>query len=234
MFYFENIKGKNFLKSDFLSEVEHFFTTKESVIRSGEKDLEKDIYRNIELIKEYLNIQELITPHQTHSCNVDTARIGEFDYPNTDALILDNKEQAIYLNFADCTPVILYDTNKKIGAISHAGWRGTVQRIVPKTIEKMQSNPQDIIAVIGPAICEKCYEVGEDVFKQLRSSVQDFTGLSKGFNVDLKRINARQLEEMGVKQIDICPYCTSCDNDIFFSYRKENGITSRHSAVLKL
>ena len=53
-------------------------------------------------------------------------------------------------------------------------------------------------------------------------------------DVDLKGINARQLQEVGVEKIDICPYCTSCNNDLFFSYRKENKTTNRHSAVIKL
>ena len=234
MFYFDYIDGKEVLKSDFLKNVEHFFTTRESVIRSSEEGMEKLANENFELIKKYLKVNELVSPQQTHGCNVEFSRVGKFEYPQTDALILNNDEHAIFLNFADCTPVILYDKKQKIGAISHAGWRGTVQRIVPKTIEKMQSNPQDIIAVIGPAICGKCYEVGEDVFNQLKSSVENFEGLSQGLFVDLKSINARQLEEMGVKQIDICPYCTSCDNDKFFSYRKENGTTNRHSAVIRL
>ena len=53
-------------------------------------------------------------------------------------------------------------------------------------------------------------------------------------HVNLKEINKRQLEEIGVKQIDICPYCTSCNNDLFFSYRKEGQTTNRHSVIVKL
>ena len=52
--------------------------------------------------------------------------------------------------------------------------------------------------------------------------------------VNLKEINKRQLEEIGVKHIDICPYCTSCNNDLFFSYRKEGATTNRHSVIVKL
>lgn len=234
MFYFDYIDGKEVLKSDFLSDVVHFFTTRDSVIRSSENDIECTVNENIKVIKGYLGVKELISPQQTHSGNVGVTELGKDFYPETDALILNNKDQAIYLNFADCTPVILYDKMQKIAAISHAGWRGTVQRIVPKTVEKMNSYPQNIIAVIGPAICEKCYEVGDDVLEQLKSSVNNFEGLSNGNFVDLKNINARQLEEIGVSEIDICPYCTSCDNDKFFSYRKENGTTSRHSAVIRL
>lgn len=234
MFYFDEIEDRKVLKSDLLPELKHFFTTRESVIRSKENGFSDIVLENIEIIKKHFKVEELISPIQTHSCNIEFAKVGETNYPETDALILANMEQAVFLNFADCTPVILYDKKQKIGAISHAGWRGTVQRIVPKTIEKMKSNPKDIVAVIGPSICLNCYEVGQDVFDKLKSSVEDFSGLYKDCFVDLKGINARQLEEMGVKDIDICPYCTSCDNDKFFSYRKENGTSSRHSAVIKL
>ena len=234
MFYFDTIQGKKVLKSDKLNLAEHFFTTRETIIKSKEPDKQDLVDENRNIIKKYLGVDELIHPSQTHSANVDFAIIGEVDYPETDALILKNFEQGIFLNFADCTPIILYDKKQNIGAISHAGWRGTVQKIVPKTIEVMGSNPRDITAIIGPAIGLCCYEVGEDVFNQLKSTVKDFEGLYGGNKVDLKGINARQLEEIGVEDIDICPYCTSCNNDLFFSYRKENGTTNRHSAVLRL
>ena len=238
MFYFDYIDDKKVLKSDFLPNLTHFFTTRESIIKSSEPEMNSSIKANKELICQYLNTNELVCPTQTHSANVDFATQGKTDYPNTDALILNNSKQAIFLNFADCTPIILYDKKNHIGAIAHAGWRGTAQKIATKTIEIMQSDSKDIVAVIGPAISQCCYEVGEDVFNQLKSTVQNFDGLykthNKKFFVDLKNINARQLEEIGVKEIDICPYCTCCNNDIFFSYRKENATTNRHSAVIKL
>ena len=61
-----------------------------------------------------------------------------------------------------------------------------------------------------------------------------FEKRNEEFFVDLKEINKRQLLEAGVKDIDVCPYCTVCDNDLFFSYRRENGTTNRHSAILRL
>ena len=98
----------------------------------------------------------------------------------------------------------------------------------------MGSHPKDIIAVIGPAIGICCYEVSEEVRDKLLQTVKNSDGLYNNRNVDLKGINARQLQEVGVEKIDICPYCTSCNNDLFFSYRKENGTAKRHFAVLEL
>jgi len=234
MFYFDEINNKKILKSDLLHDIEHFFTTRETIIKTKESPMREIAEENKEMIKNFLQVKEFVNPSQTHSANIDFAAVGKTVYPETDALILNNKEQAIFLNFADCTPVILYDTKQKIGAIAHAGWRGTVQKIAPKTVEKMNSNPKDIIAVIGPAISICCYEVGDDVFEQLKATVNNFDGLYDKNKVDLKGINARQLEEAGVNKIDICPYCTCCNNDLFFSYRKENGTTNRHSAVIRL
>ena len=215
MFYFEDFHGTKILKSDLLEEITAFFSTREL------PDLTK------------LGTGRILSPNQTHSDNVEFVDERN-EYPNTDGLILQNTNDAVYLRFADCTPLIFYDTVQKIAAVSHAGWRGTAQKIGVKTIEKMQSNPTNVIALIGPAISMCCYEVSEEVRDTLLATVQETEGLFINRNVDLKRINAQQLKEIGVRQIDICPYCTSCDNDLFYSYRKENGTDKRHIAVAKL
>lgn len=215
MFYFEDFHGTKILKSDLLEEITAFFSTREL------PDLTE------------LGADRILFPNQTHSDNVEFVDERN-EYPNTDGLILTNSNDAVYLRFADCTPLIFYDTVQKIAAITHAGWRGTAQKIGVKTIEKMQSNPTNVIALIGPAISMCCYEVSEEVRDTLLATVKDTEGLFINRNVDLKRINAQQLKEIGVKQIDICPYCTSCDNDLFYSYRKENGTEKRHIAVAKL
>ena len=105
-------------------------------------------------------------------------------------------------------------------------------------VEDFGCNPSDIVAVIGPAISLCCYNVGQEVYDKLMLTVSDFSGLSENregnIYVDLKGINKHQLEECGISEIDVCPYCTCCDNDKFFSYRKENGTTNRHSAILKI
>lgn len=243
MFYFDEINGKKILRSDIIH-TEHFFTTRETVIKSKDSDYEKIVCENKKLITNYLKIKEenLISPSQTHTSNIEIVQIGKIDYPETDGLILTQNDVGIFLNFADCTPIILYDKIKNIGAVSHAGWRGTAGKIGAKTVEKMVkefgSKPENISAAIGPAISICCYNVGEEVFEKLKETVENFDGLYEIRNneifVDLKEINKRQLEECGVEEIDVCPYCTCCDNDLFFSYRKENATTNRHSAVLKL
>lgn len=243
MFYFSKIDGKSVLKSDMIK-AEHFFTTRESIIKSKEPDFGEIVKANKQRICEYLGIanDRLISPKQTHTSNVEVVSESKKEYPDTDALIAASPDVAIFLNFADCTPLIFYDEDKNIGAVSHAGWRGTAANIATNTINKMislyGSDPKNITAAIGPAIGFCCYNVGEEVYTKLKSTVKDFEGLSEVRNgeifVDLKRINARQIAECGVNKIDIAPYCTCCNNDMFFSYRKENGTTNRHSAVLKI
>lgn len=241
MFYFEDICGKKVLKSDLL-DVEHWFTTRDSLIKTKESEFTELAEQNKKLFCEYLNIPYLITPSQTHTSHIEVAKAEKLTYPDTDGLIVADKNIGVFLNFADCTPVILYDSKRNVGAVSHAGWRGTAGKIAQKTVQKMvkeySCNAKDIIALIGPAISMCCYNVGDEVFQQLKSTVEDFEGLYEvrqgNMYVDLKGINARQLEECGVQIIDICPYCTCCDNDMFFSYRKENATTNRHSALLKI
>lgn len=216
MFYFEEFNDSKILKSDFISDVTAYFTTRGEV--------------------HFPESKRIISPLQTHSDHIAIVDSSD-NYPDTDGLIITNTDDTIYLKFADCTPLIFYAPIKKVGAVSHAGWRGTAAKISVKTIYKMKSlgcKIEDIIALIGPAISVCCYEVSEEVRDKLLETVSDTNGLFSGRNVDLKNINARQLEEAGIKNIDICPYCTSCNNDLFYSYRKENGTPNRHYAVLNL
>ena len=142
MFIQKEIDGQKVFYSDILPELEHYFTTRGVNIDSFSTSLG-------------IKNENLIHPIQTHSSNISFAQIGVSEYPDTDALILTNFYQALYLRFADCTPVILYDNKSNIAAVAHAGWRGTVASIVPKTVSKMleyaNSSVEDIFAVIGPA-----------------------------------------------------------------------------------
>ena len=178
MFKFETINNKKILKSDLLTKANGFFTTRESVITQRDlPELEPVCSQNRELIARYLKVnpEQLISPVQTHSANIAVAKEGQ-KYPDTDALVIIDTNIAIALNFADCTPVILYDSYNNIGAISHAGWRGTAAGIVPKTIEFMNKHystePKNITAIIGPAISMDNYQVGDDVFIQIKSSLK--------------------------------------------------------------
>lgn len=263
MFRTEQFMGRRVIKSSLLDgeDVSAFFTTRDLPLKTGEReDFAVKVEQNKELVCEGLGIdlKNLFIPLQTHSDNVETVKsikiageveaLSSFDFPleNTDALISNLPKVALALNFADCVPIIFYDPIKKAVGCAHAGWRGTVAKIGVKTVQKMIDEfgceTENIIALIGPAIGECCFEVGEDVKKSLLASVgvcqnkQEDLKISnlKSSNVDLKQINKLQLLAMGLKKIDVCEYCTSCQNELFFSYRKEKGNTARHSAVICL
>ena len=255
MFYFDYIeieKGikTKVLKSTFLEKVEHFFTTRDFVLTCGNlEEYKQTADKNREKLSEYFHIkrQNLFIPQQTHSDNIVSNPVSSDELLETDSVISNKNGTAILLNFADCTPVIIYDERQNVGAIVHAGWRGTAASIVKKTIYKMQKDfssiPKELVAIIGPAICQECYCVNDDVYNKIRKTVDidDSIFVKKSqhyqnekYYVDLKLVNKLQLGECGVQRIDTTDFCTSCNNDTFFSYRKENGITARHSAVIKI
>ena len=165
MFKVKQINGKDIYYSD-LIETEHFFTSRNLIVKD-----------NIEEICEYLNIatKELIHPTQIHSDKIEIVKENKYIYDSTDALILNIKNKAVYLNFADCVPVILYDYKNNISAIAHAGWRGTAERIAQKTAIRMikifNSNPKYIVAAIGPCISFEEFETYPDAIKKLKASI---------------------------------------------------------------
>lgn len=236
--------GRRILKSSLLEsdDITAFFTTRDLPLKAAERqDLASEVENNKKLLCDGLEIslEKLFIPVQTHSDNIEVIDLKKTTYPDCDALVTNEPNSAIALNFADCVPIILYDPIKQVVAIAHAGWKGTAKKIAPKTVEKMAkefgSNPKDIIAAIGPAIGKCCFEAGEDVLKQLAQTIESCPpDAVSNTHADLKLINKLQLLAVGVEKIDLCEYCTSCQSELFFSYRKEQGKTARHSAVIML
>ena len=242
MFYFDDFYGKKVLKSSLMDGLDCFFTTRDFVLTpSNREDLVDEANKNREFLKEKLNVKTIYTTKQTHSSNIKIINKDVDFYDDTDALISCVENSVLLLNFADCVPIILYSKNDNVASVVHAGWRGTAGEILYKTVKKMNEelsiSPKNITALIGPAIGKCCFETGEDVFLQLvkdTSKKELFEQKNDKYFVDLKLLNKYQLEKAGVQNIDMCDYCTCCVSDIFFSYRKENGITARHSAVVKI
>lgn len=247
MFYFDDFFGKKVLKSDLLEGVEHFFTTRDFILTPGECVEFQDLAtQNRDYLCKNFNIEfkNLITSKQIHSDNIIIADSQTNFYDNCDSLITDIENTALLLNFADCVPIILFDSKNNVASVVHAGWRGTANEIVKKTVLKMidifNSEPKFIKAVIGPCIGKCCFSTDKDVFDKLvKDPVQEESAYSYNekqnkYNIDLKLLNKKQLLDTGVVEIDVSDYCTSCMSDIFFSYRKESGRTARHSAIIKL
>ncbi len=192
-----------------------------------------------------LDGKKTVIPKQEHTNNVKVISNLSESLELTDGVITDNPKIVLMLQFADCTPIILYAPDKKVIGVVHAGWKGTAGRIVCNAVKKFEENfnikPVNILAGIGPTIGQCCYPVANDVYSKLKNSVnisscQAFKIFDNDdkIHVDLKMINQLQLQEVGVENIDVSKFCTSCDNDLFFSYRAENGKTGRHSAIASI
>ncbi len=146
--------------------------------------------------------------------------------------------------FADCLPVYFFDPYTRTVAIAHSGWKGTMGRIAVNTVEKMKQSfgcmPADLRVFIGPGIGKCCFQVNEDIFLQVKEKFAPAAGIisinENGYAWELKATNQWLLIEAGVKKENIitCDICTSCNTDIFYSYRREKGNTGRMGALIGL
>lgn len=193
-----------------------------------------------------LDFEKMTFQNQVHSDTISVVdsnnagagnRIKAHSIPHSDALITDTKGVTLFAQAADCVPIVLFDTEKKVAAAIHAGWRGTVKKIAQKAAKKMISDygckPDNIIAGIGPSIGHCCYEVGDEVVDAVTSNFPNFTNLlipyNKRYHLDLWRTNEEQLKEVGIpaQNIEVANLCTKCNPHIFFSSRYDNGKTGR-------
>ncbi len=249
MFYFSDFFGKRVLKSTYIESC-HFFTTRDFVLNCGScTEMEDEVLKNIDFLVEKLETDrgKLYGCRQRHTSNVRYGEGEENFLEDTDGIVLSEKGSACFLNFADCVPIILHDKRNNIGSVVHAGWRGTASKIVQRAVIMMQkkgAKSQDISCAIGPAIGKCCYKVDKDVFDKItygidkaqmdKEGIVEYNTEEDKYFIDLKQVNRILLEQVSIKRIDVSEYCTSCFNEVFFSYRRENKNTARHSAVLKI
>lgn len=185
--------------------------------------------------------------------------------PTADGLLSEQSNQAVWVCTADCTPALIADVQTGQVAAVHAGWRGTAARILPQAIARLQAQGSELAnlrVAMGPAIAGKVYQVSIEVAAQVGATVRprldvihepDPASLLEALyqlpnppvfadgkpghaRLDVRQVNALQLEQIGIKleQIAIAPYCTYQNPEHFFSYRRDNrkqvqwsGIVSR-------
>jgi len=152
-----------------------------------------------------------------------------------DALMTDQRGVLLTVRTADCVPVLVHDPARRVVAAIHAGWRGAVAGIMPKTLDTMRrrfgSEPRSLRVGIGPSAGPCCYEVDEPVLSRLRErftgwrSVVRETG-SRTMLLDLRDLVRCQVEEWGVpgEQVHRVSLCTICNPDLFYSYRREGSL----------
>lgn len=181
--------------------------------------------------------EQTATAHQTHGIAVKKVeQAGKWE--GFDAFITRKKNILLAVSVADCSPILLYDPAQEAIAAIHAGWKGTIHRIVTNTLQNMESayktNPRDCLAYIGTCIDVCDYEVGPEVSDQFPEAFKVWDTERKKYRVDLKATNRHWLIEAGLhpENIEVSPYSTYTNDDIFFSHRKSGGKTGRGMAMI--
>ena len=203
-------------------------------------DNNKIVDKNWEKMKDVLPFKEIHLLKQVHSdIIVETKKllgnshsvIGEGD-----GLISSKTGLGVGMLTADCVPVLIADIKERKVAAVHSGWRGAVKRISTKTIKKMGSKKENLRIVLGPAICDKCYEVGYDVIEQVNKlgyTNKDIY-LNKGdkYLLNMQKLVEEELVNFGISPINIflVKCCTKC-NAMLYSYRKSRQ-TGRQLSVI--
>lgn len=194
--------------------------------------------------------KRLITMQQIHEDRIWIIHTplppsGRSSNCRSDAILTDQRDIAIGVLTADCVPILLADPDHAVIGAVHAGWRGTLQGIARKVLDRMihrfGTRPEDLFVAVGPSIGECCYEVDEAVMGPFRSSGWNWQSFSryKGkekWYLDLALANIEQMRDAGMRD-ERCSWirvCTACNNDILFSYRAEGTGVGEQISFIQL
>jgi YfiH family protein len=181
--------------------------------------------------------------HGTHVLCVERPRPLEAEHVKGDVILTDRPEVTLFMRFADCVPVLLYDPARKVVGLVHAGWRGTVERVAAVAVGKMTevygSRPQDVLACVGPSICVDHFEVGPEVVAAVQAgfgerSAELLARRNGSVHLDLWAANRLALEECGVEAVQVSGLCTAGSTGDWYSHRAENGQTGRFGALIAI
>ena len=248
--------------------VRHLFSTRVGGVSKGiysamnlsytRGDEKEAVDENFKRIADVLgcSLKDIVCSDQTHTVNLRVVAhedggkgiLRERDYTDTDGLMTDEPGLVLATFYADCVPLYFVDTRKRAVALAHSGWRGTVARMGRCVTEKMKevygTRPEDIVAVVGPSICQVCYEVSEDVAEAFaqefrRHGQTNEILINKGggkYQLDLWRANEIILMEAGIpgEQIQVTDICTCHNSDYLFSHRASQGRRGNLGAFLGL
>ena len=192
------------------------------------------------LVERIGSATRLITVRQVHAAEVlRVTSAGLATDAEADGLITDEPGLLLGIQTADCVPILIADPEHRAVGAFHAGWRGTAARIVEAGVARMAaefgSDPEKLLAAIGPSIGRCCYQVGEEVAAIFTADFEYGRALLAGErNLDLKRANGRQLLAAGLRgeNISMSDDCTSCQPAKYFSHRAQAGVTGRMLAVI--
>ncbi len=213
---------------------EHFFGTRLSAVpvtpgRASAHGAERQGHRAAVI----LSVKQV---HGTDALVVDRpVEQGEMFEGGWDALVTNQPGLMVTVRTADCVPVLLHDPVQRVVAAIHAGWRGAVAGIVPKTVALLASRfgarVEDVRMAIGPSAGPCCYEVDEPVLTRLRDVFPEWHSVvspvdAQKAHLDLRAFVRRQAlrEGLEAERIATVDACTICQPEVFFSYRREGVV----------
>lgn len=260
----KTVDGVPFLSYPMLEEtgiVHHGFSTKLGGVSKGcwatmnisttRGDDPEDVEENQRRIARAIGVkpEDMTFTNQTHTTNVAVVRAEDKGrrFMETDGMITNVPGICLVTFYADCVPLLFLDPVKKVVASSHSGWRGTVNRMGQVTVEKMQKefgcDPKNILACVGPSICQECYEVSEDVIDMFRANFREseydrlFYAKENGkFQLDLWKANELVLTDAGIRpeHMAVTNVCTCCNPELLFSHRASKGKRGNLAAFIAL
>ncbi len=197
-------------------------------------------------------LQSWVCAEQTHGINIRKITLHDRGtgaekyneaFRDTDGFYTDDKGVLLSLCYADCVPLYFFDQDSGRIGVAHAGWKGTTGGIAGEMIKcftRDGSRPENILAVIGPSICKTCYIVDKRVIDEVEKILDGveqntYNQVSENeYELDLKKVNQLIMLSSGLKKenISVTEYCTSCDSGLFFSHRRDKGLTGRMSAFI--
>ena len=193
-----------------------------------------------------LKPKQLFLLKQIHSANLIRIREGQSNQEvmSADGMLTSQAGAGLGILTADCVPVFFWDPERRAAAIVHAGWRGTYQGIAAKMVQAFRQNfasrSGEIRVILGPAIRECCYEVGEEFAEMFpdfyRSGREGFRSKQASGRMDLAGALNRQLAQEGILPENVFDtgICTYCSKERLFSARRESGTSERILSVIRI
>ena len=225
-----------------------------SFTRGDEEEAVKENYRRIAQAIGF-QTEDIVTSDQTHTANVRKVTEADRgkgitvprDYQDVDGMVTNVPGLVLATFYADCVPLYFADPVKRVIGLSHSGWRGTVAKIGKVTVEKMKEeygcHPEDILAAIGPSICQDCYEVSEDVIEEFKTAFAGeyqerlyYKKKNGKYQLNLWESNRLIFLEAGIPEANISMpgICTCCNPEFLFSHRASHGKRGNLAAFLGL
>ena len=253
------VEGVPFLVCEKLEEIPfitHGFSTRKGGVSEGifdsmnlsftRGDNEEAVKENFARMAKAIGVEtgSLVFAKQTHTTNVRVVTLEDkgkgitkaLDYDDIDGLITNESGICLTTFYADCVPLFIVDPVHKAIGLSHSGWRGTVARMGQATLEKMKetfgTEAKDVVAAIGPSICQKCYEVSEDVILEFQKQFDEkwwdslyYKKENGRYQLNLWKANEIIFLENGVKKenIAVTNVCTNCNAELLWSHRATKG-----------